>query len=116
MAILYTSYFGKLRQIMANNIVPIGIVRFAPKYFSGINYIALAPNANMLKMSKNEYEYNYDLILKKLNPYEVYNELLSFGNGKDVAILCYEKNILECHRLLVAKWFQKELEYNIQEF
>jgi len=70
----------------------------------------------MLRMPTQQYEKLYAEILNKLNPEKVYKDLLAFGKGRDVAMLCFEKDPKNCHRLLAANWLQTNLNIIINEF
>lgn len=49
-------------------------------------------------------------MLDKLNPEKVYNEL-----GDDAILLCWEKSNTFCHRYIVAEWFYKNLQIEVEE-
>lgn len=114
---VYTSYFGNLKQLASSNVVPVSISLWKPKWFNGNQYLALAPKADMLKrdISQEEYIYEYKTrVLGKLDAKIVYEELVS-KFGKNIALLCYEKPDDFCHRHLVAEWF-RESGLQIEEF
>lgn len=115
MAKIFTSYFCKVDMLISCNIVPLRISIGKPKDYTGLYYLALAPTWEMLNDTKT-YNEKYNEILSKLNPQKVYDELISLGNGKDVAILCFEKDINKCHRKVVAEWLEKEINIEITEF
>ena len=113
---IYTSYFANLKKVYAANIAPIGIARFSPKYFYGNNLLTLAPRADMLSMEQDRYDREYKKILSQLNPHVIYKRIEEIAEGRDVALLCYEKFGEHCHRHLVAEWLNKELGLDITEF
>lgn len=113
---IYTSYFAKLRQL-PDDIVPISICAKPPSWYKGLEYKVFAPTYDILMRYKRDgdkgaYTYNfYDQILSKLDGCEEESILCAMSQGKDVALLCYEKPSDFCHRHLVADWFNK---YNVK--
>lgn len=114
---VYTSYFGNLSKLKSKGITVVSIALWKPKWYSGNQYLILAPMADMLKrdLSREEYIKEYKTrVLSRLNPRKVYYDLINrFGNN--IALLCYEKPYEFCHRQLVAQWF-KESGLDIEEF
>jgi hypothetical protein len=58
------------------------------------------------------------IVLADLDPSEVYEAIIA-EYGDDVTLMCFEK--LEspgdfCHRRLVARWFEKNLEVEVPEW
>ncbi len=116
---IYTSYYGNLRKLNANNIVPIGISLYTPRYVkvSSIRYVA--PHKAMLfgGLTKEEYtKLYYKDILSKVDPKRFLEDVKMLSQGKDVALLCYEKIGDFCHRHLLADWLKKELNIELEEF
>lgn len=113
---IYTSYFVKFRNF-PENVTPVSIALYSPKWYSGKTYLKLAPTKHILTswMYSKEYDaekYTKDYtrdILEKLDPFTVYSELLQLGDkfGNDICLLCYEKPGDFCHRNLVAEWLRK---------
>ena len=114
---IYTSYFANLKKL-PKDIIPIAISASVPNSINILQYKKLAPTYNILSNYKNNnnielYTKEYsEQILNKLNPLDVINELYSLSNGKDVALICYEKYDKFCHRQLVAEW----LNSNVKEY
>ena len=108
---IYTTYFGNLRNL-PNDIVPVAICGKTPDSWEGLKYPALAPKKwwwAIWKYKKNEdldyYRGMYEeTVLKTLTPQTVIDDLEKMSNGKDVALVCYEKPDSFCHRHLVADW------------
>lgn len=115
---LYTSYFGNLRRLQENGIVPISIARWSPKWFEGIEFKYVAPPAEILRddITQEEYIRRYEQMLSRVSPSAVLNWLSSASGGKDVALLCYEKPGDFCHRHLFAKWLRDRTGVQIEEF
>lgn len=109
---IYTSYFAKANKL-PENIVPISISAKPPKGYKGLQYKKLAPTYQILmdwKASGNADEYieAYDEeVLCCHKPAKVVVELMQLSEGKDVALLCFEKPEDFCHRHLVAEWLTK---------
>lgn len=116
MSEIKTSYFGNIKKLEAAGIKTISISRYPPKWYSGLQLQKLAPTGPMLKMKDAEYTLKFKEILSKLNPNEVKAELESMGNGKPVAMLCFERPQDFCHRHLVAAWLNESCGTNITEF
>lgn len=109
---IYTSYFAKLRSL-PENIVPISICGKAPDWYTGLQYRKLAPKYEFFMEWKKTHDNNYYIehfdseVLNTLDVRVVYEELSKMSDGKDIALICYEKPEDFCHRHLVAKWLTK---------
>lgn len=116
---IYTSYFGNLKRLKADGIVPVGIARFPPKWFGGLNYQKPAPMAFMLIDNVTEAEY-ISLYIKyvtdRLDARVVVRELEQLTHGRDCALLCYEKPDDFCHRHLFADWLSSKIGEPIEEY
>lgn len=111
---IYTSYFGKVKKLVENNIVPVGICCFPPAYFNGINFKYVAPTAEILKQYKGNdtlYTLHYQTeVLTTLGESALrifVAQLEVYSKGKDVALCCYEKPNDFCHRHLLAAHMNK---------
>ena len=99
-----TSYFAGYKDLNG-----ISIAIKAPAWYTGTCYPALYPKWSFLSQYKKDgdmdaYMISYHKqILAPLDPEKVYNDL------KDTTLLCWEKPRVFCHRRIVAKW----LEYNL---
>lgn len=109
---IYTSYFAKLRSL-PENIVPISICGKAPEWYTGLQYKKLAPKYGFFMEWKKTHDNDYYIehfdseVLNLLDAKTVYEELSKMSDGKDIALICYEKPSDFCHRHLVAKWLTK---------
>lgn len=109
---IYTSYFAKLRSL-PENIVPISICGKAPDWYTGLQYKKLAPKYGFFMEWKKTHDNNYYIehfdseVLDTLDAKTVYEELSKMSDGKDIALICYEKPTDFCHRHLAAKWLTK---------
>lgn len=109
---IYTGYFANVRRLPPE-IVPVSIALYSPRWFSGLRYGKLAPTDCILREWKSNPDveryirlYQSD-VLAWLSPYSVVCDLMIMSEGKDVALLCYEKPDAFCHRHLVADWLKR---------
>lgn len=111
---IYTSYFGNVRNL-PEDIIPISIARYA-KYWGGLKFFPLAPDSDTLKMEISEYTRRFTEKLSKLEAVEILEELKELSQGKDFALLCYEKPGDFCHRRLVAEWIERKTGIEVPEY
>ena len=108
---IYTSYFSNYRNFPVDAI-PIGITRFPPIYWKGLNQSTLAPSAGLLNKLKNkeideyvfEQEYFAELRERGLTPDKVNTVLNKIAKDRNLILCCYEKPDEFCHRKLLSKW------------
>jgi len=108
---IYTSYYANAKSLQKNGIEIVAISRGKPSWFTGRSLDCLAPTWNMLKMSEEEYDKEYDKILNRNNA----KRIVDFLGEKDVALCCWEKDVNDCHRKRVAEWL-KAFGYDVKEF
>ncbi|MDD3907441.1 MAG: hypothetical protein PHF34_04425 [Bacteroidales bacterium] len=117
---IFTSYYGNLKKLRENNIIPVGISRGIPKWFYGNNLQYLAPTYAVLSLKTiEEYAPAYIKLLERFDIDRFRDDLRIISNnegGKDIALLCYEKPGEFCHRRLFAEWFKEKVGYDIKEF
>lgn len=118
---IYTSYFANLKNLEKEDIFPISICCYPPKWFNGPNLGAIAPTPDILEKCKSshaEYEKRYKTevlsIFKDINI--LINRISYISGGKDVALCCYEKPSDFCHRHIVAKWLEEQAGIEVKEF
>lgn len=114
---IYTSYFANMSKLSKEGVMPICIARYAPRWYSGPQYLDVAPTGYMLSAACNHEEYlkKYDDILKRLVPADVVRSIERISQGRDVALCCYEKPGDFCHRHLLADWLTKN-GYEVKEW
>ena len=118
---IYTSYYGKLRSL-PDTITPISIAAKKPNNLKIKEYKKLAPKWTFFqewkKNQDNDFyiQHFYDEVLNNLNPSKVLEELTNLSDGKDIALICYEKSGDFCHRYLVSKWLMEYFDIDIQEW
>lgn len=117
---IYTSYFGRLKQL-PENIIPISICGKSPEWYNGLEYKTLAPKYGFFMQYKQDHDTNkytksyYNEVLIDLLHHQVLIDLMLMSKGKDVCLLCYEKPEDFCHRHLVAKWLN-DFGINCEEY
>ena len=83
-------------------------------------YRALAPDADMLKMSQALYLPRYAAILDQLDPQQVWDDLHRLAGDQEPVLLCWERPPFTptnwCHRRLVADWFERALGVTVPEW
>ena len=100
----------------------ISIARYAPRGTpAGFRqYRALAPDADMLKMSQALYVPRYAAILNALDPLQVWDDLHRLAGDQEPVLLCWERPPFTasnwCHRRLVADWFERALGVTVPEW
>ena len=100
----------------------ISIARYAPRGTpAGFRqYRALAPDADMLKMSQALYLPRYQAILDCLDPQQVWDDLHRLAGDQEPVLLCWERPPFTasnwCHRRLVADWFHDRLGVVVPEW
>lgn len=115
----YTSYFGKLKDLYKQGIVPICISRGIPKFYGGAVEQSVAPYGWMLKegISREEYIDSYlHKVLNNVDPVKFILRCEEISQGRDVALICYEKPTDFCHRHLLAEWLESETGIEVKEF
>jgi hypothetical protein len=107
---IYTSYYSRLADLQAATILPVRISIGAPRFVKSgvlIPYLNFAPRKEMLKMNEKDYRQEFAKILSNLDFDKVIADLSKIANGRDIALLCFEKEGDFCHRHLVAEWLTK---------
>ena len=100
----------------------ISIARYAPRGTpAGFRqYRALAPDADMLKMTQALYLPRYAAILDRLDPQQVWDDLHRLAGDQEPVLLCWERPPFTptnwCHRRLVADWFRDRLGIEVPEW
>lgn len=108
---IYTTYFAQVKKL-PGSIVPIAISLYLPKGWKYPSLPMLAPTYPVFARRKNGGTWDNfarDYVESTLSTIRVENLLKILqviGHGKDVALVCYEKNIAECHRGIVAEWLK----------
>lgn len=121
---LYTTYFSKINKL-PEGVIKLIITRFPP------TWLEITKDKNMYLVKEFSPYQETLLDYKKTNDWGTYvikfkeqmntdenmkkylNKLLhSLQQGKDYALVCYEKGYTHCYRSLLAKWFEEQgIEY-----
>lgn len=113
---IYTSYFGQLKNLAKDGIIPISIARYSPGYFRGRSIMCVAPAGPMLSMKDEEYKTAYAEILRHVDVNKLIKEIQAIACERNVALLCYEKPGEFCHRRLLAEWIERSLGIETPEY
>ena len=108
---IYTSYFAKMKHL-PTDVVPISICAKPPAFYTGLQYKKIAPSYRCLMDYKSDHDEDafvkkyFDDVLYKLDQKTIENEIKELSQGKDVALLCFEKSTDFCHRHVFATWMK----------
>ena len=118
---IYTSSFKSLGRL--GDCCQLAVSNGLPTWYSGGRYKKLAPPHNLVLLLKETLKQNngilskedialfsrtyYYEVLDKLDPNEVYNDLLRIGNGKSVVLLSQEAEGEYSFRYVIKVWFSK---------
>lgn len=124
---LYTSYISNMRNLPEGKYVLI--TRWAPKSLDLSKFDdaewkpLLAPADNLLAQYKNgamtkvEMLNKYQEFLRNdLSAKLLIKELAEIAATKDVFLICYEKEVFDCHRSVLAKFISDEYEIPWKEY
>ncbi len=109
---IYTGNFANIRKYAG--LFPVSIALTA-KGYEGACYRKLNPSWSYMDDPEDMYTRKFNQHLATLNPQAVYNELSALSGGKDVVLLCHEKEGDFCHRHLVARWLEANLHTTVKE-
>jgi len=109
-----TGNFSNVKKYQAKGFFPISIALSA-KYFYGYTYKVLNPEWSYMNDEESIYTPKYNKGLSLLSAQKVFEDLKGASHGKDVVLLCHEKEGDFCHRSLVAIWLKKELGIEVVE-
>lgn len=93
---------------------PVSIALYN-KFWEGACYRPLNPTWDMMQHESEEYTKMYYAKLRKMDAKTVYDDLCKMSRGKDVVMLCYEKEGDFCHRRLAAAWLENHLGIEVKE-
>ena len=118
---IYTSYFGNLKNLEKENIFPIGVCCYPPKWFKGPNLASIGPTPDILEKCKSNHleyvkRYKNEILSIQGNPQDFIDRVKFISDGKDVALCCFETPDQFCHRHLIAEWLNETLNLDVKEF
>jgi hypothetical protein len=103
---IYTGYYAKCKQYQDAGLALVSISISKFRYFPvNLEMRGLMPTYQMLRDKYSEDDY-FRQILGRTSPKQVFDELLFLGKGKDVILLCFEKEPSMCHRSYISKWLK----------
>ncbi len=115
---IYTGYFAKTKVYEQKGLRPIAIALYPPEWFSGHQYLPLAPKGYMMSrtMPAPVFDREYKKhVLGVCNQKAIVQQLERISDGQDIVLLCFERLQKECHRALVAEWLNKA-GFDVQEY
>ncbi len=107
---MFTSNFARIKRLPAE-LRPVSISIKPPYWYRKDKELQLAPTVAMLGMTAEEYNIEYDAILAKLDPKDIFESL-----GDNAVLLCFESPNVCCHRRRVAEWFETSLGIVVPEY
>lgn len=93
---IYTTSFSNYKKL-PQTIVPIAITATVPDYYDGLRFEGLAPSDILWGLYNSNQDWElfktlyYRECLVDLKPAEIYEKLISAGEGKDVCLLTFEE-------------------------
>lgn len=111
---IYTGNFGNIKKYREAGLTTVSIARFN-RWYSGEKLMDLAPTPAMIHDPEEVYTPKFESILQNQTPGQVFKKLENLSGGKDIVLLCYEKEGEFCHRHLVADWLKKNLNIEVKE-
>ena len=113
---IYTSYFANWRKFPPGAKV-IGVTRWPPHAFAGLNWNDLAPSQELLnswkikQLDEKQFKYQYLRELLGKDRQLVRGELRQLDKqAGNVVLCCYEKKGDFCHRHILAEWLDMGIE------
>ena len=111
---IYTGNFANVKKYREAGLHPISIA-ISARYFSGDLYRPLNPDRSFMMDPESIYTPKFKKKISLLNAKNVSLDLIKLGKGKDIILLCHEKEGDFCHRRLVAKWLSENLNIEVVE-
>ena len=117
---IYTSYFANHKELQRHGIKMIGITRFPPKWFNGLNLDILSPTKDLLmdfkngKITKDVFATRYIQELEAIGKQQICDKLISLSYDCPIALCCYETSEDFCHRHILAEYLKDLMD--IKEF
>lgn len=111
---IYTSYYAMYKNInpafqciAISNTKPSSI--FIPKMKELVPHWSLVRDYKQKKITKQLFDDMYmQQLLQTIRPDNLLNNLLDLHNDT-IVFLCYEKDLMQCHRLILLKYIYKWL-------
>lgn len=119
---IYTSYYGRLKELKKSGIRAVATSVGVPKWAYGIEeFKMIAPPYHLVKEYNREvFKIGYIERLEKFGVSRIKSELSKYQG--DTALMCYEKwddivaGMTFCHRRIFAEWWEEKTGLVIPEF
>ncbi len=92
------------------------ISRGAPPFYKGPKYMPLAPSWELLKSAKTLGPEEWDSLYEQSVLGRLSAEKVAADLGENAVMLCWEKAGEWCHRVLVARWLERECGILVPEY
>lgn len=115
---IYTASFKVIKKL--ENYCQLAVSSGLPEWYKGGRYKKLAPSYQLIQMLKacqqatitpediNKFARTYnEKVLSKLNPKDVYDELVAISNNKPVVLLSHETADEYSVRYVIKAWFEQ---------
>lgn len=108
---IYTTYFAKVKDL-PRDVIPIAVCLYPPRGWTGLGCSQLAPTTTVFYKYKSTGDFDtfaaeyIQTTLGHISVQECLAYLSKCSGGRDVALVCFEKNPDECHRSILAAWFE----------
>lgn len=123
---IYSSYYSRIKSLDTESILLVQVSQTLPEWFSGeiVNVGKLvAPNWSLINRYKGgqisyaefseQYRHQLDSTVDKK---KILNEILLLAEERNcqyVVLLCWEKDMEECHRKVLGEWLTDEFRYEL---
>ena len=117
---VFTGYYAQMKKYRAADLVPVSIAFVTPVWYEGETCFDVAPPHKLIseykagRLSVEEYSKQYiqyldnnvkwGKVMKKLK------EISAKNDNKDLVLCCYEKPEDFCHRHLLAKYLNENID------
>lgn len=121
---IYTSYLANpVLKHSSEKYFIVGIMRYSPSWYKGLNCTELAPSASSLNYLKqtgdslDKYKNFIQMYIDELKTVDVAGVLayLTQTTDKDIVLCCYETSDEFCHRHILAGYCKSVLGIEISE-
>jgi uncharacterized protein YeaO (DUF488 family) len=109
---IHSSYHANYRKI-PEDMVMINIAQYPPRFYNGLSYRKFSPSRELLGQIKSdeitfsEFKKSFQKSMGGLSLDEIKRDLENLSGGKDIVLLCFEKEENNCHRKIVLAFLKK---------
>lgn len=119
---LFTSYFANRALRQRTDLIQVAISRWSPRWSSTCDEVlrCLAPSHELFerKPARAEFTRLYRHGLDRIGVGRIEAELEAVSRrhgGKDLVLLCYERDAATCHRSILSQWLLEETGWRMLE-